>query len=953
MNTLKGLAVRLAGIAKQSRDQAADTLKAESGGGPPRRHAPNVMRAFSGDDDADALADLCAQTIACGLLSTRLMGREGVAHGRLAELVAREIPILGELVDVPGQRGPPAGRIDLGSLGAHEMARALSERDVEAALSEFRACHPLDDPLVHFYELFLTAYDAKSRRRRGVFYTPRPIVSFIVGSVDEILRREFGLQDGLADTTTWGEMVERHPGLEVPGDAKASDPLVRILDPATGTGTFLVEVICVIHRTMTAKWRSAGHPPSTIHRLWNEYVPMYLLPRLHGLELLPVPWAIAHMKIAGQLGEMGYCLGPDAPLRIGLGNALREPGDGHAPDHDSGSVTVVLGNPPFCGISNNRGDWINGLLKGRPPDGAAGGSYYEVDGRPLGEKKLWLTDDYVKFFRYAQWRIHTAGCGVLGYVSNHGYLDNPTFRGMRQRLMETFARITVIDLHGNRKKKERAPDGGTDEGVFLAEQGVAIGLFRRLAGVACRTSVRHGELWGSRDEKYERLLSESAGGVPLASIRPTSPYFFFYPRDDARLTEYERGYKLTDIMPVRTTAVVTARDRFVIAFDERELLDRMRVLRDGSVGDGEIRTRYFQSSRSAKYAQGDTRSWKLAEARARVADDPGWQRRATGCLYRPFDHRKIYWADWMIDWPRTQVMRHLVAGRNVALIARRQMLPSRPCNFFGVTDQIAIDGVIRSDNRGSESLFPLYIYPSVETDSEPCAGPRRRSSVARANFAAPFIDAAAKALGLKWIPIGRGDLDETFGPEDLLHFIYGTFHSPTYRTRFAEHLRTDFPRVFLPENRHVFRQLCDLGADLVELHLVKSECDGNGWNAADGATGNVSISPRPMFRGRGEAKVARGYPKYSSGRVSINRTRWFEPVSPDAWNFHVGAHQVCRKWLKDRRGRALSAADVDHYRRVAAAVAKTIDLMSEVDRVISQEGAEAEKGSGKPRAMFG
>jgi len=338
-------------------------------------------------------------------------------------------------------------------------------------------------PVIHFYEHFLAAYDKQQKVSRGVFYTPRPVVSCIVRSVDELLRTEFGLEDGLADTTTWGEIVKRHGNLKIPESTPPAQAFVQILDPATGTGTFLVEVIGLIHETMIEKWTAEGHGERKIQTFWNEYVPKHLLPRLHGYELLMAPYAIAHLKIGLKLYETGYCFGSDERARVYLTNALEPPGQGQltlgflpALAREVQAVneikrkqrfTVVIGNPPYSGLSSNMGPWIDGLLKGLLPDGTATPSYYHVSGKPLGERKVWLQDDYVKFIRLSQWLLDATGAGVHGYISNHGYLDNPTFRGMRWSLMQSFRRIRVLDLHGNLKKKEAPPEGARSRARIL------------------------------------------------------------------------------------------------------------------------------------------------------------------------------------------------------------------------------------------------------------------------------------------------------------------------------------------------------------------------------------------------------------------------------------------------------------------------------------------------------
>jgi hypothetical protein len=406
---------------------------------------------------------------------------------------------------------------------------------------------------------------------------------------------------------------------------------------------------------------------------------------------------------------------------------------------------------------------------------------------------------------------------------------------------------------------------------------------------------------------------------PLLSteVAPSGPNYFFVPRDDALRREYERGYRLADMMPVNVTAPVTARDSFVVGFDEEELLCRMAEFRNLAVPDEEIRQRYFTTSRSSKYPPGDTRGWKLPDARRRMADDDNWQEYVRTCWYRPFDQRTVYWADWMIDWPRGEIMRHMLTGDNIAIVARRQMLPTQPCTYFWISDGLTLDGVIRSDNRGSESVFPLYLYE----------GKRDGVAQRRANYDDSFLREACRALRLRWMEDGKGDLQQSFGPEDLAHCCYALFFSPAYRERYADMLRSDFPRVFLPKDAQLFGRLSRLGATLADNHLLRRQ-RATRWPACDSA-GPVT---------RDGWSVERGFPKYSGDRVLANDQVSFDNVPQEVWDFHVGGHQVCRKWLKDRRGRRLTPADAEVYRHIVASLTDTIRCMKEIDLAIDHHG---------------
>jgi hypothetical protein len=369
--------------------------------------------------------------------------------------------------------------------------------------------------------------------------------------------------------------------LKIPEGVTPDEPFVQILDPATGTGTFLVEVIEVIHKTMTAKWRKQGCLEMELSPLWNEYVPRYRLPRLHGYELLMAPYAIAHLKIGLKLYETGYRFDSDERARIYLTNALEPANDQQltmdflpAFAHEAEEVnavkrkrrfTVVIGNPPYAGHSANTGEWISNLVQ----------NYYQVDGAGLGERNpKWLQDDYVKFIRLAQYTLSTTAAGILGFITNHSFLDNPTFRGMKFSLIETFSELWLHDLHGNSKKRERSPDGTADENVFDIQQGVAItvGLLSSL-GKGC--VVRHADLFGPRDHKYAALSQNTSGQTTGTTISCVRPFFLLIPLDVSIREEYEKGLRLPEVMAVNVLGFQSHRDNFAIDFDRAALLGRI------------------------------------------------------------------------------------------------------------------------------------------------------------------------------------------------------------------------------------------------------------------------------------------------------------------------------------------------------------------------------------------
>ena len=495
ITTSRDLSVRLAGLARMIRDRVLGALEMETDNGRITKLMQSFQKALVHDLDTDGFADMVAQTIAYGLLSARIADpQQGTATDLASHM--RTNPLLRDLMSAFLQVGGvhTGMEIDFDELGVAEVMELLDRANMDAVLRDFGDRNPREDPVIHFYESFLAEYDKQKKVERGVFYTPRPVVSWIVRSVDALLRSEFGLEDGLADTSTWGEMAQKNKALSIPEGISPDQEFVQILDPATGTGTFLVEVIDLIHGTLKDKWSAQGHGEKQIESLWNEYVARHLLTRLHGYELLMAPYAIAHLKIGLKLYETGYHFASHERARVYLTNALE-----HDPTfqvffdfaipalaQEARAVkeikavqrfTVVLGNPPYSGHSANKGEWIGRLLRGRN-GGLPVENYFEIGGSPLKERNLkWLNDDYVKFIRLAHWEIERTGQGLVGYITNHSYLDNPTFRGIRESLVSSFPAVYVLDLHGNSKKRERSPDGGRDENVFDIQQGVAVGLF--------------------------------------------------------------------------------------------------------------------------------------------------------------------------------------------------------------------------------------------------------------------------------------------------------------------------------------------------------------------------------------------------------------------------------------------------------------------------------------------
>lgn len=913
IRTSKDLAVQMARLAQRIRKRALKVLEVESDKGPLRKMMEAFREALIHDLDDDGFADMYAQTITYGLLTARVSREAGLVAENVVDMVPVTNPFLRDMLQMFLTVGGRKAKIDFDELGINEVVHALREANMEQVLKDFGDRNPQEDPVIHFYELFLKEYDAKKRMQRGVFYTPRPVVSYIVRSVHELLQTEFGLEDGLADTTTWGEMAKRHKDLKIPEGVDPKSPFVNILDPATGTATFLVEVIDLIHKTMKAKWLKQGHMQMEIGKLWNEYVPKHLLPRVHGYELLMAPYAVAHMKIGLKLWETGYRFKSDERARTYLTNAL-EPGtdkvlEGRLEDwapalaHEATAVnaikrnqrfTVVLGNPPYSGVSSNNSETAIRLVD----------AYKVVDGAKLAEKKLWLQDDYVKFLRFAQLAIEQTGCGLLGFITNHGYLDNPTFRGMRQSLLQSFHWRQVIDLHGNAKKKEVAPNGNPDVNVFEIQQGVAIGLFvKRLQKTPFDMRVFRGDLYGGRDLKYRELSSASLGSLQTIAIHPSSPFYLFVSQDQANRKEYESMHLLSDITYVHSVGVVTARDHLTIAFTAQDIWERVKHFVELDEED----------AREEFTLRKDVRDWKVALAQADLRSAPLSKTYIQPILYRPFDVRFTYFTGKIkgfIGQPASAIMGHMLGRQNLGLMTTRKI----EVGTFGhalcsrtMTESHSVS--LKEVNY----LFPLWIYPE--------GGSKVFSAERSPNFTTSFLQALSKRLGFGQLaPKG---LPSGVEAEDVFNYVYSVLHSPTYRSRYAQYLRVDFPRIPLPNSMSLFCTLGKLGGQLERLHsLVSPEL----------------VNHRTLFVGKRTTEIEKV--TYAAETVWIDKkqTTGFKGVPEDVWNFHIGGYQVCHKWLKDRKGRTLSQDDINHYHKIVVALSETIRLMAEIDKVINQHG---------------
>ncbi len=736
----------------------------------------NVFREYLIHDlNEKTFADIYAQTIAYGLFSARLNDStpEDFSRNEANELIPKSNPLLRRIFnDIAGYNVDSriAWIVD-------DLVAAFRVTDMARVMKDFKQGTQQTDPLMHFYEDFLGEYDSKLKKSRGVYYTPQPVVDFIVRAVDDILKKDFGLPMGLADSSMINHEVINDQFMRgVRGSTKIMQKKmhrVQILDPATGTGTFLAAVIRQIYANMEGQ-RGA----------WNSYVEQHLLPRLNGFELMMASYTIAHLKLNMVLRETGYTPQSDQRLRVYLTNSLeefnaetgtlfaaaisQEANDASRIKRDC-PVMVMVGNPPYSGESQNKGEWIMDKMK----------SYKKEPGgiQPLKERNpKWINNDYVKFIRLAQDYVERNGEGIVAFINPNNFMADPTFRGMRWKLLEVFDKIYTIDLHGSSKKNETCPDGSKDENVFDIMQGVSINILIKTGkkDKGQLGKVYHKDLFGTRKQKYDFLDRSSIVNVGYNELYPIPPMFFFVPKDFAPKDEYNAGFKVNDLFQSFNVGVVTSNDAMLVNHNVIDLKKNVVAINDKS----------YNEALECKFA------------------------------YRALDNRWLYYDEKMIERARKDVMKHIFKRDNVAMAVGRQCVDD--WRYVFVSDTVTNFNYIATAGRlGAGYIFPLWLYSEDGT-------------IKKQNFNEEIVQKIEESLG------------ETIDPQELFDYIYAVLHSPNYRTKYKEFLKIDFPRIPYPESKEEYHRLADLGGQLRRLHLMQdvptpqhAKFDNDGSNTVD------------------------------------------------------------------------------------------------------------------------
>lgn len=798
-------------------------------------------------------ADIYAQTIAYGMFAARLHDDtdESFSRQKAASLIPKSNPFLRQFFNHLAGNDLDERIVWV----VDDLVALFAATDIHRVMTSYGRNKRHHDPMIHFYEDFLAEYNPALRKSKGVWYTPQPVVRFIVRAVDDILQRDFGLEEGLADYS----MIKKEVVAEQTRDKRTNDGMkhimqnfhrLQILDPAAGTGTFLAEVINHIYD----RFRNQ-------QGIWQDYVEEHLIPRLHGFEILMASYAVAHLKLDMLLGETGYQHKTNKRLHVYLTNSLeesnneprtlfsrwlaREAAEANVIKHDY-PVMVIIGNPPYSGESKNKGKWIMSLME----------SYKK---EPGGENKLkernpkWLNDDYVKFIRLSQDYIDKNGEGIIGFINPHGYLDNPTFRGMRWNLLKTFDKIYTIDLHGNSKKKETCPDGSKDENVFDIMQGVSINLFVKTGKKAKDElgKVFHKDLYGLRQSKYDFLDEATIESIGYKEIAPQAPMYFFVPKELGLQNEYDKGFIVSNLFIQNSMGVTTGHDKKLVSFTP------------------------FNTDTNTEY------------------------------FYRPFDNMWLDYDTSKVVRPRETIMRNLQKG-NIAICLIK--INSSADGLFKVLVTSGITDKTMLSSKDNTNVFPLYIYKDKNNAKERIV-----------NFNKDLYEDIAKRLNYQPCYDDNMLIDSTLAhdgvlyPQELFDYIYAVLHSPSYRERYKEFLKIDFPRIPYPNNAETYHNLASRGALLRHLHLMEHLPSETGVTFP--VVGSMQVD---CYR-------------WHNDRVYINADQYFENVPESAWKFYIGGYQPAQKWLKDRKSRTLSFEDVKHYERIIYVLRQTEQIMPEID----------------------
>ncbi len=806
------------------------------------------------------------------------------------------------------------------------------------------------DPYIYFYETFLAVYDENLRKAKGVYYTPPQVVNFIVSSIDNILQNTFKINMGLADRQK-----------------------VTVLDFATGTGTFLIEIFKQILNNI----------PKNSQTKKDMIISEHILKNIYGFEYLIAPYTIAHLKLAQFLKEQNYEIKAGERLQVFLTNTL-EPTDPQvkipllpaltkearsAQAIKDKPILVITGNPPYSGRSQNTGEWISNLLRGNDiyakEKTEKQANYFKIDGKPLEERNpKWLQDDYVKFIRFAQYKIDRAGQGVVGIITNHSFLDNPTFRGMRKSLMETFDQMYFIDLHGNSRKKEKTPEGKADQNVFDIMQGVCISLLIKKKGL--KKAIYHTDFWGTRQDKFEQCQNNNLQTIEWQEVTPSQPFYLFKPQNKVLKEKYYKFWKITDIFNVFGTGIITKRDNLVIDSDKTNLLKKIIFFADENNSNEKV-AHYFQIPLR------DKDKWILSEARKYIQKTSVLEEKVKKIHYRPFDIKYIYWDELLIARLTNKITKHFINKKNIGLVISRQTKLNNFSHIF-VADKIIDLHLLGNDSY----MCPLYLYQQngdsngniflFKDDEKKDNFTKEFKEFIKTKYSKKTVSEEEKfklqeKIKLKEQSIknlqttiksfeATGNNVETIkilkqeqskvenqikklkeqlqqaetttyepSPEEIMGYIYAVLHSETFRNTYAEFLKIDFPRVPFVEELDVFKKLSKAGQELIEVHLQHKKPD--------------NYQDFGLYKGNGNNIVDKI--EYKDNKLFINKTQFFDNIPTEVYNFYIGGYKILNKYLKYRTNKALQLDEIENIENIVRIILWTIEQKNKIDEILTYD----------------
>ena len=770
------------------------------------------------------------------------------------------------------------------------------------------------DPYLHFYETFLASYDPKLREIRGVYYTPASVVSFIINAIDLILQKDFN-KTGL--------------------NQAMSDKAITLLDFATGTGTFLLEAF------RKALKESNKNSP--------KYNPKALIDRFYGFEFLIAPYTIAHLKISQSLKEeFDTELKDSESLNITLTNTLYFSKENDELDKQRNlfagmielteefkkaqklkeqEILIITGNPPYSGASSNKGLYedeirisyglepslsdlkkeeitaIQDYFKNKSKDNAI--TFKSIlDRHKLQNEKnpKWLLDDYVKFIRFAESKIQHQGSGIFAFISNNSFLDNPTFRGMRYHLLQSFDKIYILDLHGNARKKETTPSGEKDDNVFDIMQGVSINIFiKTKQDSKDLAKLYHAEIYGKRKEKYNFLYQHTLDSIEWKELEPQEPFYLFIPQDENLRAEYDKGYSIKDMFRISSTGICSQRDSVVI----RKTQEEIKKLIDDfcSISIEDIIKKYN--------IEKDGRDWQIKRAVDSIKESEAKKiGRFVKISYRPFD---FYWTYFNGDsrafmaYPRTEVMEHFLEGENLGLMIGRQLMAVGGNDFDIVfcSDKIVDLNFYR---RGGEQIFPLYLYSTQ----------RAKNTLQKQGFDITSFDTKIENFTPSFREFVDSKYKEHFSPETILGYLYALLFHKDYREKYIDFLKVDFPKIPFVESKELFLQLSALGNSLITLHLLKEQ--------------DLPPIGEPLYKDttKQDLKISKITYAKETKELFINKNLYFKKVESSVWEYKIGGYQVLDKYLKSHKDEEI---DFEYFQKIIQTLHKSLEIEREIAKI--------------------